>query len=206
MPSRHGGTFELHKVIRLSPTLGRKAPAGAIVLFDGTNMDEWEGRRIGLISLDKKIVDGVMEINRAGGSISSKRKFTHLELHVEFQLPYKPEGREQGRGNSGVFVHRHEVQVLDCYGLKPRAKGGGGMYSGRDPLLNACAPPMQWQTYDILVAPPKEGETARMTVRHNGVVIHDGLDLGADLQPNGISLQDHGNPVRYRNLWIQGLP
>lgn len=205
VPSRHGGTFVLRKVIRLSPTLGEQPPAGAVVLFDGTSLDEWQARR-GRTSIQEKISDGFIEMTRIGTSISTRKRFTYFKLHVEFRTPFRPEAREQGRGNSGVFVHGREVQVLDCYGLKGRAKGGGGLYPRYDPILNMCAPPMQWQTYDIVVPPPKQGEMARLTVLHNGVMIHDGVELGRNLSPAVVQLQNHGNPVQYRNIWLVELP
>jgi hypothetical protein len=206
--SRYGGTFVLEKVVRISPTLGAEPPAGAIVLFDGSDFNEWErpGRRGTVGPVRWKIVDGAMETTRGGGSIATRRAFGNLRLHVEFRIPYKPEAREQGRGNSGVYVHSNEVQVLDCYGLKPRAKGGGGIYPRTDPLVNMCAPPLQWQTYDVTFQAAKEGNEARMTVLHNGVTIHDNIEARWSGRPANIRLQDHGNPVRYRNIWLVELP
>lgn len=197
---------ELQKVTRKSSTLGQKAPEGAIVLFDGSSADAWEG---GKLSEDKLLQQGT----------TSKQKFGSHKLHIEFRLPYQPEASGQGRGNSGLYVQgRYEVQMLDSFGLEGRDNECGGIYSVRPPTLNMCYPPLSWQTYDVeftaakyedgkLVSPP------RITVLHNGIKIHDNVELPGDRNttaaplgvgpdPGPIYLQDHGNPVRYRNIWV----
>lgn len=196
----------LKKVERKSPTLGAAAPAGAIVLFDGKNTNEWENGRIE----DGLLMQGV----------TSKRKFGSHQLHIEFRLPYQPEERGQGRGNSGIYMQgRYETQMLDSFGLSGEHNECGGIYSVKKPDVNMCLPPLVWQTYDIdytaakfdaagkLVANPK------VTVKHNGVVIHKDVELPGDRSttaapsgpgpaPGPVFLQDHGNPVRYRNIWV----
>lgn len=195
---------------------GTPAPAGAIVLFDGKSLDGWskpDGKPV-----TWKLVDGgAMQVN--GGNIVSKQKFAgSFKLHVEFRVPYMPKASGQGRGNSGVYVQgRYEVQVLDSYGLKSKNNDCGGIYSVAAPLVNACKAPTVWQSYDIeFTAPPCEGGKktgkATITVHHNGVKIHDHVVIGTDnttaglggdpCSPGPIMLQDHGNPVQFRNVWI----
>jgi hypothetical protein len=211
-----GGRFELKKTVRLSPTLGAKPPQGAVVLFDGTSTDGWQQRNGQPIrwKLDKE--EKAMTVS--GGGIISKRKFAGHKLHLEFATPFMPKARGQGRGNSGVYLQgRYEVQVLDSYGLEGRSNECGGIYGVGAPRVNMCAPPLQWQTYDITFWAPrfdadgKKTENPRMTVVHNGVTIHEKVEVpkpttahwgGDPKEPNGVHLQDHGNPVRYRNIWV----
>lgn len=225
VPAREGGTFEMQKVVRLSPTLGAKPPAGAVVLFDGTNFDQWEtpaGRpsppktAAGKPSPPKPVLAQPTPVKwkivndaaiASGGTIVTKKKFGNFNLHLEFRTPFMPEAREQSRGNSGVLFHGLEIQVLDTYGLEGRSKECGGIYNRVAPLVNMCAPPMQWQTYDVTIRTPDKSGNARLTVLQNGVKIHDDLDVGRPIaQPDSIRLQDHGNPVQYRNIWLVELP
>jgi len=217
-----GTSFLMHKVFRLSPTLGAKPPAKAIVLFNGKNFNEWKRAGNKPSRVQWKLVDRAMEVKPGTGSIITKKGFADIRLHLEFRTPFMPKARGQGRGNSGVYLQgRYEVQVLDSYGLEGRANECGGIYGVGPPLVNMCAPPMQWQTYDITYRVPRFDSTgkriqeARMTVIHNGVKIQDNRKVskattaapGGDItQRGGIYLQDHGNAVQYRNIWLVELP
>ncbi len=203
---KDGNVFgELKKVERKSPTLGAKPPEGAVVLFDGKNVDEFEGGRL---TADGLLMQGV----------TSKRKFQSGTLHLEFRTPYMPEDQGQARGNSGCYVQgRYEVQVLDSFGLEGKDNECGGIYSSSAPAVNMCFPPLSWQTYDIDYTAgtyDDQGKVLkfpRITVKHNGVVIHNNMEL-KKITPGGVSadgpgpgalhLQDHGNPVRFRNIWV----
>lgn len=165
-----------------------------------------------------RLVDGAMEVR--GGSLITKQKFDDFKLHLEFRSPYMPEQRGQKRGNSGVYLQgRYEIQVLDSYALEGKDNECGGIYQIAAPRVNMCAPPGQWQTYDITfnAADYKNGKLkspARVTVLHNGVMIHDDIvlphptpgGLDQDMSKTGpILLQDHGDKVQYRNIWIKEL-
>lgn len=207
-----GQSYELKRVERKSPTLGAKPPEGAIVLFDGTNTNEWTKGRL---DSEKGI------LNTDGGDILTKRKFNNYTLHIEFMLPYRPDARSQGRGNSGLYhVDHYETQVLDSFGLDGKNNECGGIYTKAEPKVNMCYPPLQWQTYDAeftnsVAENGKKTKNARLTLRHNGVVIHDNLEIngptgGSRNEPEGtpgpIKLQGHGNPLQYRNIWIVEKP
>ncbi len=220
LTGRQTGRFELKKTQRVSPDLGQRPPEGAVVLLDGSNLDQWQTRGSGQPITWKLLPDGVMQVAK-GGDIVSKEKFGDHQLHLEFCLPYMPRASGQGRANSGVYVQsRYETQVLDSYGLEGFDNECGGFYQICRPLVNMCAPPLQWQSYDITFHAAKRGEdgkksaNARITVVHNGVVIHDNFELphptpGAvdekEGEPASLLLQDHGNPVQYRNIWVKRL-
>ena len=200
---------ELKRVVRKSVTLNQKPPEGAIVLFDGTNGDQFKLLR----GEGDPMIDGEL---RQG--ITSEDEFAgDFTLHIEFKLPFEPTKSGQGRGNSGIYMQgRYEVQMLDSFGLTGEQNECGGIYSVKKPDVNMCYPPESWQTYDIDFQSAKwDGETktdnARMTVRHNGVVIHDNVEVpktttaaprGESAEPGFLYLQDHGSPVRYRNIWL----
>jgi rubredoxin len=209
-----------------------KPPQGAIVLFDGSSLDNWLSRN-GKDPAKWKILEGgILQVERGTGDIVTKQKFDgRFKLHVEFRVPYEPKNSGQGRGNSGVYLQgRYEVQVLDSYGI-PADKLGqgdcGGIYGVAKPPVNACKAPTVWQTYDIDFQSPvcKDGkpvEPGVITVVFNGVKIHDHVriakkdkegkeeivtvttsGLASDpCTPGPILLQDHGNPVQYRNIWL----
>jgi HEAT repeat protein len=219
------GTFELKRVARLSPTLGAAPPEGAVVLFDGKNMDEWivagTDPKESVTSRWNLLPTAAMQVAPGAGSIISKREFLDHKVHIEFRTPFEPEKRGQGRWNSGVYFEgRYEVQVLDSYGLEGMDNECGGVYSVAKPLVNMCAPPLQWQTYDVTFRAPRfndageKVENARMTVLHNGVRILDNVEvprpttaafMGSEKGPGGLYLQDHGNQVEYRNIWVVEL-
>lgn len=216
---------KLASVERRSPTLGQKPPAGATVLFDGTSLDHFTGG--GLIEgqlcthADPPAVDASGENGEkkkpVRGDVVSKESFGDFSLHLEFRTPFMPEARGQARGNSGIYLqNRYECQVLDSFGLKGEDNECGGIYKAGRPAVNMCFPPLTWQTYDIDFVAARfdtsgaKLKNARVSVRHNGVVIHEDRELAAvtpgglkDESPTGpLKLQDHGNPVMYRNIWI----
>ena len=199
----------LTKVTRSSPTLGAKPPAGAVVLFDGTpaSLENWQNGRM---TDDGLLMEGT----------TSKQTFGDHQLHLEFRLAYQPEDRGQGRSNSGLYVQgRYEVQILDSFGLEGKHDECGGIYSVKDPDVNMCLPPLSWQTYDIDFTAARYDDQGnrtadpKITVRHNGVVIHQDVVLpgersttaapvgpGPELGP--VYLQNHGCPLRFRNIWV----
>ena len=221
------GTFAMEKTIRLSPTLGAKPPEGAVVLFDGTKASlnkNWQvsGPGRGVKEIQWLIKDGAMEVTPRTSSIITKEHFGDVKLHIEFRTPFMPDARGQGRGNSGVYLQgRYEVQILDSYGLEGKDNECGGIYKVGQPLVNMCAPPTQWQTYDITFRAPRfdasgeKKELATLTVVHNGVTIQDGVKAKGpttaapdktEKGPGGLYLQDHNNPVQFRNIWLVELP
>jgi hypothetical protein len=202
----NGNEFgKCEKVERTSPTLGMKAPEGAVVLFDGTSADNFDGGKL--------TAEGWLE-----QGMSSRQKFGDCTLHLEFMLSYMPYAREQGRSNSGCYLQgRYEVQILDSFGLEGEDNECGGIYGVKAPDVNMCFPPLVWQTYDIEFTAARYDEQgqkmadARMTVRHNGVVIHQdvpvseptrGASVAAGPEKGPIYIQDHGNPLRFRNIWL----
>jgi rubredoxin len=199
-------------------------PSGAIVLFDGKSLDGWVHRdgktpaKWMLLDLDKG--GKVVQVAPKTSDIITKQKFDGaFKLHVEFRVPYEPKNKGQGRGNSGVYLQgRYEVQVLDSYGIEKPGEGDcGGIYGIAKPKANACKAPTVWQTYDIDFTAPeckdgKKVKNGRITVLHNGVKIHDNVEITKDVTtaglasdpctPGPILLQDHGNPVQFRNIWL----
>lgn len=212
----HGGklTFagstqgSLLKVTRKSPTMGAKPPRGATVLFPGASTQQW----VAAI----QTAEGLLQPAAGSRGALTKQTFGDVALHLEFRTPFMPDARGQGRGNSGVYLqNRYEVQILDSFGLEGEDNECGGLYKIRQPRVNMCFPPLAWQTYDIdFTAARYKGQdkvqNARITVKHNGVVIQENVELpaasaGGDPEgpePGPLQLQWHGNPVVYRNIWI----
>lgn len=193
-------------------------PADAIVLFDGTSLAAWKGEGGGAPGW--KIGNGHAEVR--GGGILTTQDFGAVQLHIEWAAPAEVKGEGQGRGNSGVYLQgRYEIQVLDSHENKTYPNGQAGAFYGHAaPLVNASRRPGEWQAYDIIFHPPKAGTDGKVmpgsfTVFHNGVLVQDRTPVPGDattaakfagVTPTGpIFLQDHGNPVRYRNIWVRRL-
>lgn len=206
----------------VTPGVGTAPPSDAIVLFDGKNFNEWthmDGSEV-----KWKLEDGAMTVVKGTGDIKTKRTFSDVQLHLEWRTPAVVESEGQGRGNSGVFLQGiYEVQVLDNYNNRTYSNGqAGSIYKQTMPLVNACKPPGEWQTYDIIYRAPhfnKDGikvASARVTVIHNGVVIQNNTEIKGTTPFIGLPqnnahgdgplrLQDHSNPVSYRNIWMREL-
>ena len=208
-----------------SPEQPGKPPSDAIVLFDGTDLSQWEANEGQGVPTKWVIKNGAMECVPGSGFIRTKAKFGDCQLHLEWAAPTKVEGESQGRGNSGVFLMGQvEIQVLDNYNNPTYADGfAGSVYGVMPPLANALRPPGEFQTYDIVFRRPiyKDGlavDPGYVTVFLNGVLVQDHTMLEgptghmgrSKIRPLGdagpLSLQDHGNPVRYRNIWYRPLP
>jgi len=190
-------TVRLKRTERVSSTLGAKPPKDAVVLFDGTNLDNFPGAAM-----------TEMKTLEAGCNMAPKR--TMSRLHLEFRLSWKPSARGQGRSNSGVYIGGlPEIQVLDSFGLKGEKNECGAFYGRRVPDVNMCFAPLVWQTFDVEFTEPKRDKDGKplknilATVRHNGVVIHENYDTRKkEFGPRTLHLQRHGNRVQYRNIWI----
>jgi hypothetical protein len=204
-----------------APVTGQP-PSDATVLFDGANFDAWE--HLDGSPVKWKLVDGAMQVVGGSGNIRTKQKFEDVQLHIEFATPSEVKGNGQGRGNSGIFFQsRYEIQVLDNYQNETYANGQvGSIYKQHIPLANPSRKPGEWQTYDIIYTAPTYNEDgliktpARITALLNGVLVQNNVSLlgtteyigipklkvhGAD----AIMLQDHGNPTRFRNIWVRPL-
>jgi hypothetical protein len=204
-------------------TAGR-APSDAVVLFDGKDLSKW--RQQDGSAAKWKLGPGYFEVVPGAGDLYTREALGDCQLHLEFAVPAPPQGEDQTRGNSGVFLHgRYEVQVLDSYQSETYPDGqAGAIYGQFPPLVNASRAPGRWQTYDIIVPGPRFDSAghlrrpARMTVLFNGVLVQDDAELTGPTahhqrppyQPEPervpLSLQDHGNAVRYRNVWFRELP
>ncbi|MBL9167638.1 MAG: DUF1080 domain-containing protein [Verrucomicrobiales bacterium] len=196
-----------------------RAPSDAIILFDGKDLSQFRGEK--KAEPTWKVHDGVMESTPPGG-IFSKEEFGDCQVHLEFATPSNVQGDGQGRGNSGVYLMgRYEIQVLDNYNNKTYPNGQcGAFYGNKAPLVNACRQPGEWQTYDIIFRTPKKGPDGKIvpgsfTVLHNGILIQDHTPVAGDrttasplnglVEKGPLYLQDHGNPVRFRNVWVRKL-
>ena len=206
----------------VTPGEGTAAPSDAIVLFDGKNTGEWTHEDGSPVKW--KVTDSAMTVAAGTGSIFTKRTFGDCQLHIEWRTPAEVKGKSQGRGNSGIFLqNRYEVQVLDNYNNRTYSNGqAGSIYKQSMPLVNACRPPGEWQTYDIIFTAPRfnaDGEktsSGHITVLQNGILVQNhtrilgtteyiGLPKNEAHGKAPIQLQDHHNPVSYRNIWIREL-
>jgi hypothetical protein len=206
----------------VTPGILTSPPSDAIILLDGTSLNEWESTKKG--EAKWKLEDGGMSVVPGTGSIKTKRSFGDCQLHIEWRSPAIVKGDSQDRGNSGIFLQGHyEVQVLDSYNSKTYVNGqAGSIYKQYIPLVNACRPPGEWQAYDIIFKAPEFKENGDLlspgyiTVLQNNVLIQNHVELKGNTAHGGkptykkhgklpISLQDHGSTVSYRNIWIREL-
>jgi len=195
-------------------------PSNAIMLFNGKDLNNWQTRSGGKAGWE--VENGVIKVVPGTGDIMTKERLTDFMLHLEWMEPDMPDAKGQAKGNSGVFLQaRYEIQVLDSYGIEVPGKGDcGAVYNQYAPLVNACKPPLQWQAYDFVFRAPRVDnsgniQNARITAMQNGMVIHnniivDGVTGGniddKVLEPGPLLLQDHGNLLKFRNIWAIPLP
>jgi hypothetical protein len=209
--SEYGQYFELRKIESKSPNAGAKPPANAVVLLAyepgrAPEMSAWTNTQW------QALEDGCMQITPGKGANRTKQQFGDIQqLHIEFKLPLEPRARGQGRANSGVYLaDTYEVQVLDSFGLTHTSGDCGGIYNVARARVNVCLPPEVWQTYDITFRAPRLDENGnmkelpRITVIHNGVKIHDDLEIpmARHRVRGALQLQDHSHPIQYRNIWL----
>ena len=197
-------------------------PSDAIILFDGKDMSQWLDNKGGPAKWEVK--DGVVTVNKTG-DITSKQEFGDLQLHAEWATPTEVKGEGQGRGNSGIYFQgRYEVQVLDSYNNKTYVHGqAASIYKQHPPLVNVSRGPGEWQVYDIIFHAPKFDASGNVTKRatftvfHNGVLVQDNVEVLGTTSHEGapkytkhpekqpLKIQDHGNPMRFRNIWVRPL-
>ena len=221
---QHSRQRPLPKVTTPGPIAAVRAPADAIVLFDGTSMAKWthgDGA-----PANWRVVDGAFQVVPRTGTLTTRDSFGDVHLHIEWMSPKPADGKDQDRGNSGVFFGggRYEVQILDSYDNITYADGqAASVYGQYPPTVNASRPPGEWQSYDIVYHRPRFNAAgkllspARLSVTHNGVLVQDDVKLVGptangsrppyEAHPDRlpISLQDHGHPVRFRNVWMHNL-
>jgi hypothetical protein len=226
-PLLPGGKWHVHDPGRPQPPLVKPGeaggpPADAVVLFDGRDLAAWVGD--GGKPAEWKVENGYVEVKPGSGGIRTRATFGDCQLHIEWATPARVEGRGQGRGNSGVFfMDEYELQILDSFRNRTYPDGqAAAIYGQFPPLVNASRGPGEWQVYDaVFTAPRFEGKTlkspARLTVLHNGVAVHANTELlglthhkaAPAYEPHGpegrIRLQDHGNPMRFRNIWVRRI-
>jgi len=198
-------------------------PSDAVVLFDGMDLTGWSHEGGG--EARWRVAEGVMTVAPGTGSIRTRQGFGDVQLHIEWRTPAEVSGEGQGRGNSGIFLmERYELQVLDSYDNRTYSNGqAGSIYKQHIPQVNASRAPGEWQSYDVVFTAPRFGtdgalvSPAYMTVFHNGVLIHNHVELRGPTRYIGepeyeahadrvpLELQDHGNPVSYRNIWVREI-
>jgi len=208
---------------KVTPGAGTAAPSDAIVLFDGSDLSAWENSEGG--SAEWKVEDDAFTVVMGTGSIQTKQSFGDIQLHIEWRAPFEVQGDGQDHGNSGIYLQqRYEIQVLDCYENVTYSNGQtASVYKQHIPLVNACKPTGEWQTYDIIYMAPRFNDDgtlfapATVTVLHNGILVQNHVTIQGPIKYIGLpeyeqhdlkqplSLQDHGNPVSYRNIWVREL-
>ena len=217
----------------VTPGSAHGAPSDAVILFDGKNLNEWVLAKDAKTPADWIVADNVITVNKKSGDIQTKKTFTDFQLHIEYRIPVNITGEGQARGNSGVFLASltqgaggYELQVLDNYNNTTYVNGqAGSIYKQNPPLVNACLPPGEWQSYDVVWTAPRFNEDgslkspARVTAIHNGVLVQNNFELKGDTPyigqpsyqkhgPAPIKLQAHGDksePISYRNIWLREL-
>ncbi len=200
------------------------APSDAIVLFNGSDLSAWQSAKDGSFA-PWNVADGTFTVKPGSGGIKTRQKFGDVQLHIEWKAPAEIKGEGQKRGNSGVFLMgRYEVQILDSYNNRTYSNGqASSVYKQHIPLVNAMRSPSEWQTYDIIFMAPrfnKDGmvvKPATVTVLHNGVLTQNHVEIKGPTTFRGlpkyevhedklpIELQDHSNPVSFRNIWVREL-
>jgi 3-keto-disaccharide hydrolase len=208
---------------KVTPGEGTAAPSDAIILFDGKDLSKWQSEKGG--PAQWKIENGCVTIVPGTGSIQTKQSFGDVQLHIEWRAPLNPKGDGQDHGNSGVYLQkRYEIQVLDCYTNKTYVNGQtASVYKQYAPLVNACKPTGEWQTYDIIFMAPRFNENGSLfapgtiTLLHNGILVLNNVKLQGPTEYIGLPkyiahdlkqpllLQDHDNPVSFRNIWVREL-
>ena len=212
------------KPVKITPaTTPGGAPSDAIIIFDGKDLSKWASAKDGS-DAKWEVKDGAFTVTKGPGDIKKKQAFGDMQLHIEWRTPAKVEGDGQGRGNSGIFLQeRYELQVLDSYESPTYSNGqASSIYKQAIPLVNACLKPGEWQTYDVIYTEPRFSENGRVvipghiTVLQNGVLTLNNQPISGPTEYKGlpvyqshgkasIKLQDHGNPVSYRNIWVREL-
>ena len=209
----------------VTPGEGTQPPSDAIVLFDGTDLSKWENAKGKKAQWFVNKDEGCVTVEPKTGIIQTKQEFGDIQLHIEWRTPAIVKGRGQGRGNSGIFLQgRYELQVLDSYRNQTYSNGqAGSIYKQGIPLANACKGPGEWQTYDVVFTAPRFNDDgsvktpAYITVFQNGILVQNHFEIQGSTEYRGepayhahplkqpLSLQDHGNPVSYRNIWVREL-